>query len=1089
MNMQTADTSMIQDVYPLSPTQQGMLFHGLLSPNSGVYVIQLGFSINGELDLNAFEQAWDQLQSRYDILRTAFAWEKLEQPMQVVGRKSTIPIEVIDWRNRQDTDVAYKDWLQQDRKNGFDARRAPLMRITLFRLSDTRARAVCSYHHLLMDGWSLPVLLRDWFVCYQAAASSSQPTLPAPIPYRDYIAWLQNQDKQKAKDFWKRELASYTEPNSFHTDVDGSTVDAEHGSQTISLDKHAFQALQSFARENRLTMSTIVQAVWALLVHRYSASNDVVFGLARSGRPATLDNIEHRVGLFLNLLPMRTRIDNEQTLLDWLQALQQQLLQQQPYEFTALRDVHDVSEIASSTPLFDSIVVFENYPMPTSSERDTGNIGISDIEISEQTNYPLSLYACAEATLNLKLLFDTSRFSASAIARMLQQLVEILCRLPMADSTTVADVLNLSEQILQDDHVIPNCTADDSVVLDVEKCIATQATDRAEHSAVVCGQQILTYAELNTRANQLANYLVQQGIKPGQRVGICLRRSVELPIAMLAILRSGCAWLPLDADYPAGRLQHIIEDAHADAVIVHEATKDALPAGDYQALNIETDSAAIDAQPDQVTDIACNMDDIAYLIYTSGSTGTPKGVQVSRNNLANLLGAMAQRIGFNANNTLLAVTTFAFDIATLELLLPLVNGATLVIADEQQCRDGSQLAQLIDEQQITVLQATPATWRLLLAVGWQGGNTLCALSGGEAIDVATAQQLLERCASVWNVYGPTETTIWSTALQITPVLLDSSEVPIGNALANTVLHVLDADCRPLPRGVVGELCIGGLGVSAGYHGLAEMTAERFIDNPVSQQHDAMPLASLLYRTGDLVRQREDGLFDFIGRIDQQTKIRGYRIELGEIENVMAAHSAVQQAVVAVANAATAQAKLIAVVTLNSDYKTEIAPATLRTHMEHSLPIYMLPQSIEVVQQIPLTPNGKIDRKAVIAMAAPVTGSGTQPRTPLQRELISVWQQVTGSENVGADDNFFEIGGHSLLIVRAQSELKHKLGIELELVDLFRYPTPASLAAHIEQSKQADDPQHIEQKRHTQQAGLARRQALKARRRGTVSTTG
>lgn len=1097
-----ADTSPIQDIYPLSPTQQGMLFHGLLTPGSGVYVVQIGFTIKGNLKLDAFEQAWHELQDRHDVLRTAFAWEKLEQPMQVVGRQTDLPIDIIDWREEEATTPAYDEWLQHDRAHGFDLRRAPLMRITLFRLADDTARVVWSYHHLLMDGWSLPILLREWFICYQSTAQGIRPVLPSPVPYREYIAWLQTNDKKQAIDFWREQLQGFSSPNTFPNNIKklsgnspsaAATLNTDNGSQTCSLDEHTTSNLQGFARDNRLTMSTLIQGAWALLVSRYSTQNDVVFGVARSGRPPLLQGIEQRVGLFLNLLPTRTTVDENKPLISWLTDLQQSQLQQQPFEYTALREVHEISDVPAATPLFESIVVFENYPTPPDTERGNGKLDISDIDISEQTNYPLSLYAVADQKLKLKLLHDNARFDKESIEHMLEQLQTTLHKIATHDAVTISDLLTLPQRDLERDHLLNNHNFVDATVFNIADSIRQSAQKDATRTAVICQQSSLSYAELDSRANQLANHLLQQGIEAGQTIGICLQRSLELPIALLAVMRCGCSWLPLDNTYPVARLQHIISDAGVNSIIIQPATRNNLPDGTYRLIDIEHHRQAIASQSVADTGISAAADDTAYLIYTSGSTGKPKGVSVSHNNLTNLLSAMQQRIGFDSERRLLAVTTFAFDIAMLELLLPLVNGACLVIADETQCRDATQLVRLLEHHHIDTLQATPATWRLLLAVNWPGKNTICALCGGEALDISTAQKLLERTGALWNVYGPTETTIWSTALKLTPALLHGNDVPIGNALANTVLHVLDQQQRPLPVGIPGELCIGGLGVSNGYHGLESMTSERFIDNPLHGSlhgYSGLPETPKLYRTGDLVRLRNDGLLDFLGRIDHQIKIRGYRIELGEIETVISKHPAVRQAVVET-ETKLAATRLIAIVTLEGNDKDKDIAEVIGGYIAQQLPVYMLPNTIQVVDNIPLTANNKIDRQAVRRLCLPASGSGTQPRTPLQRELANIWQQVTDTKNIGPDDNFFEIGGHSLLVIRAQGMLKDQLGIELELVDLFRYPTPAALAAHIELLQKTTNTSlsdKMEHKRHTQQAGLARRKALKARRH-TVSTTG
>ena len=1104
----------IEDIYPLTPTQQGMLFHDLLvrdaglqqgggsrpGEGSGVYVVQVAFTLSGLLDLDAFAQAWRTLQARHGVLRTACAWEGLPQPVQVIGRDAPFEIDVIDLA-RVDASTrrrALEDWLSADRARGFDPRHAPLMRVTMFRLGDDQVRVVWTYHHLLLDGWSLPLLLEEWVSCYLAARRGQAPALPPAFPYRDFVEWLSTGDREAAQSFWRPRLTDFTEPNRL-TDpwARARSAGTTPGRCSVRLTSNTSAHLGAFARAHRLTVSCVVQGAWALLASRLSGDDDIVYGLARSGRPPSLPGFDQRVGLFLNLLPMRTRIDADQTVVDWLTSMQEELLAQQPFEHAALRDVHEVSAVGAGKALFESIVVFENYPAALAREIDDGRLTISDVDVDEQTNYPLNLYCTQSETLELRLLHDRGLIAPEQAQALLEYLEFILASLVGEPTARLGELPTLAATRWHRDHVLPNrtrsSTAMPGVIDAIEKAVSRQPTA----TAVVGPAGSLSYAEVDAQSRRLAKHLADAGISPGSVVAVCLDRDETIPVSLLAVLRRGCAYLPLDPEYPAGRLASAMTDAGAAAVIVDAVSRERLPPSGARVIDLDRERDAIDrASPSPSVDHAAQPGDLAYLIYTSGSTGRPKGVRVTRGNLDNLLAAMADRVGFGNDNRLLAVTTLAFDIATLEMLLPLVCGGRLVIADASQARNAEELTRLLDEHEVDTLQATPSTWRLLLASGWRGRPGLRALCGGEALDIGLARELLTRTAALWNVYGPTETTIWSSAVRVRAEHLNGHGVPIGGPLANTVLHTVDRQGRPLPVGCPGELAIGGSGVSEGYHSAAgdpsgeraRLTAERFVDNALPRAAE-LPAAPRLYRTGDRVRQRPDGLFDFLGRMDTQIKLRGLRIELGEIEAALGDHPVVARAVAEVVDAGSERARLVVVFTTNGNPDAvdgeDAMAAELRAHLATRLPARMLPTIFRRVEALPTTINGKLDRAAVRRLARRGESRGAHPRTPLERTLAGIWQEVLDRAHVGPDDNFFEVGGHSLLLIRAQELIRDRLGLEPALIDLFRHPTPATLAAHLAAPERSGpvDADASDARRRRRAAGHARLASQRQRRHG------
>jgi len=1089
----------VQDIYPLSPTQQGLLFHSLSDAQTGAYIVQVSYTLKGALNREAFNQAWQQLTNRHTILRSAFVWKNIKAPVQVVGHQVNVPTQWYQWETLPE-DVQLQqlsELLAGDRDQGFDLSHAPLMRINAIQLGANHYQIIWTHHHILLDGWSLPKLLKEWIIYYQAACSGVPKTQIANMlsnahPYREYIAWLQKQDIAAAKQFWKTQLSGLKAPTALGIDsartklsnkeTQSHTVESHIAQQHHALSTSFTEQLKAFAKQHRLTLSTLVQGAWAKVLSIYSGDDDVMYGLACAGRPQTLEDAEERVGLFINTLPMRVKL-NEGDLIPWLQSIQARQLAQQPYEYTPLIEIQAESDIPRQSPLFESVVVFENYPLE--SVRAVEGLEILNVEIIERTHYPLTLFAVVADTLSFKLLYDAQRFSRQAIACLTHHLETVLAEIVTFPQQSVETLSILSKAEKQE---IVSFGQGPTVGLSKAECvqvaIAQKANQTPQATALIFEGTSLTYEQLNNRANQLAHHLLNShDLTNAQNapIGLCMDRSVGMIVALLAILKVGCAYVPLDPIYPAARLQYIIEDAGITHLLCHEATANIVPTASLNRINISQQSDEINAQSTSELSIDNSLDKLAYLIYTSGSTGKPKGVPIMHRSLANLLSSMATRLSITATDTLMAVTTLSFDIAALELFLPLTTGACLLLASSQTARDAHQLIAYLDTYGVDIMQATPATWRLLLSGGWGGQNGLRILCGGEALDAALAKRLLNCGEEVWNVYGPTETTIWSSALALSSASLTGSSVPIGNPINNTQFYVLNEKQQIVPLGVAGELYIGGVGLSAGYWQREDLTKENFSgvrlrsplgfgDNCTSFNTDISRCLSgvegttqpiSLYRTGDRVRYREDGTLDYLGRLDYQTKLRGYRIELGEIERVLMAHPQVNQAVVTVQGEAAKQ-QLAAYVTLISYEKKEPTASAqtlmqvLRSYLAQQLPHYMVPAVYQVLDAFPLTPNGKVDRNELLAIAPSPNQTAltpdSRPKTAAENTLLNIWQSLLPTQTISVHDNFFEIGGHSLLVISAQDNIRQQLSVELSLVDLFRYPTLRSLALHISQIK-------------------------------------
>ncbi|PLZ95122.1 non-ribosomal peptide synthase, partial [Fischerella thermalis CCMEE 5196] len=712
----TLNQKMIEDIYPLSPLQQGMLFHSLYAPNSGAYVVQVSYELHGNLNIAAFEAAWQNLINRHPVLRTAFVWDNLEKPLQVVGKQVKCQINHLDWNDFSvhQQQEALKVILQKQREQGFNLSQAPLMQMTLIKLKSEVYQFVWSYHHLLLDGWSVQVLLKEFIVIYQAYSQQQTPVLINPRRYRDYIGWLQQQNLAEAETFWKQQLQGFVSPTRLNVgqniDIRPDNLHSHYYEEQIQLSVELTNKLQTLAKQQQLTINTFVQGAWALLLSRYSGEKDVLFATVSAGRPSSLNGANAMVGLFINTLPFRVLVSPEDTLYQWLQNLQNKQVEIRQYEYSSLVDIHRWSEVSPSIPLFETLVVFENYPIEPALKQSLASLEIRNIQGTEQTNYPLTLYAVSDFQLALRILYDSDRFHHTTITQILEQLETLLLGMTQGDCN-LASLPFLSPTQQQQILIDWNATTQEIPQQCVHEIISQQAQQTPEATAVVFADKTLTYAELNAKSNQIAHYLLQLGVKPEARIGVCLERSSPLLIiALLGILKAGAAYVPLDPTFPPERLRFMMSDAELTLLLTQTSLKSIIT-DELATINPDELEEDISQQPIFDPQIKVTPEQLTYLIYTSGSTGQPKGVMIEGRSLVNILTDLKQRLSITPNDKLLAVTTIAFDIAALELFLPLITGAQVVLPPQTALVDPHQLATCIEHHQITIMQATPATWR------------------------------------------------------------------------------------------------------------------------------------------------------------------------------------------------------------------------------------------------------------------------------------------------------------------------------------------------------------------------------------------
>ena len=882
----------VADIYPLSPSQEGMLFHTLAEPGSGVYVEQYVCTLRGPLREEVFRPVWKRAVERHAVLRTAFLWEGLDEPLQVVRREVEIPWRTEDWRGLDDEEQRrrFDAFLEEDRVRGFEPARAPLLRMTLVRTGEETHRFVWSFHHLLLDGWSTALVFNEVLADYAAQCQGQPIALAAPRPFRDYIAWLQEQDLAAAETFWKDTLGGFDTPTPLAVDRPaprGSSSPYAQQETTLSVD--VTDQLTSLARQHRLTMNTVVQGAWALLLSRYSGGQDIVHGTTVAGRPPALPGVERMVGAFINTLPVRTKVEPSMGVMPWLRTVQEHLLAAKQYEHTPLIQIQRWSDVPGGRALFESLVVFENFPQDTAAPAAAVDLYAENALYLDQSNYPLALLVVPGPTLRLLAVYDTARFEADAVVRILEHLATILQSIVSTPEATLGTLSLLPDaertELLAAAHGAPRTALPEGGVLAL---IEQHARDTPEATAVALGDERLTYAKLWEDAGQLAGHLRTLGVGPNVPVGVCLKRSPALLVGILGVLRAGGAYIPLDPKYPAERLQFMLEDASALALVTRTAHRDLF--SDTSAHIVDIDHALGETEGPEPSALG----DLAYVIYTSGSTGQPKGVGVTHHNLAHSTQARLDYYDEPVASFLL-LSSVAFDSSVAGIFWTLASGGTLVLPAERLEQDVSALAALVARHGVTHTLCLPSLYRVILdlASPTHLASLRCVIAAGEAFPPDLAARHYDKLphAGLYNEYGPTEATVWATVHRVSDA--DTERVPIGRPIPGAQAYVLDPHGDLTPFGVPGELYLGGDGVTPGYLGRPERTAEAFVPDPFGEGR--------LYRTGDRVRWRPDGTLDFLGRVDNQVKVRGHRIELGEVEAALRQHPAILDAVAVVHN--------------------------------------------------------------------------------------------------------------------------------------------------------------------------------------------
>jgi amino acid adenylation domain-containing protein len=998
--------STIHETYALSPVQKGILFHSLEQPSNGVYLQQFICNLNENINIEAFEQAWQKVIERHAVLRTGFQWQDLDEPQQIVYEQVNCPLHFEDWSDIYDPEIQLAAYLESDKTQGFDLSDAPLIRLTLFKFNDNDYRFIWTHHHIILDGRSYFILFKELFNIYKTFNENKELELGKVYPYSEYIEWLEQQNFFKSEPFWRKSLSGVEAPTPLIKNVEYVVEEEAYLEKTYDFSETLTEGLKFFAEENGLTLNTLVQAAWAILLSRYSGEDKVIFGATRACRHWTKIEPNNRVGIFINTLPFCTQLDANMDVLTWLNSLRSHWVDMREHEHTPLTQIQQWSDIRGDSPLFDSIVVFENADLNSTLRAQGGDWEKRNFTLLQTTNYPLLLAATVDSCLHLMLEYETARFDSGIINRMFGHLQAILINI-IANPTQNLSEISLLTKLEKDQLLIEwNNTATD---YPLDKCVHQLFEEQVEKTpdaiAVKFEDQHLTYRELNERANQVAHHL---DVKPDTLIGLSVERSLEMIVGMLGILKAGAAYVPLDPSYPEERLNFILEDSGIEILLDKERLEK------IDEPNIENPS----------TDVKPN--NLAYVIYTSGSTGKPKGVLIEHQSLVNHNFAIIDQYNLTSEDKLLQFASFNFDVATEEIFPTLLAGASLVLWKPETA---NVISDFVEQQQLTVLNLPAQYWHTWVLDFTEKNQTLPAclrlvVAGSETVPIETVR-LWHNTSDIElrNAYGPTESTITATTYKTELLSDEANSVPIGSSIANTKIYILDKNQELVPIGVPGELHIGGVGLARGYLNRPELTAEKFIS--LFNQR--------LYKTGDLVRYLPDGNIEFLGRIDNQVKIRGFRIELGEIESVIMKH--VSEAAVIVREDQPGNKRLVAYTVGSTE--------DLRNLVKEELPHYMVPSAFVSLEKMPLTPNGKIDRRALpVPDQTEFEANFVAPRNSVEEKIAEIWKEILALKQVGIHDNFFELGGHSLLATQIVSRLS------VTLQNLFENPTVAELAEII-----------------------------------------
>lgn len=1041
----------VEDILPLAPTQQGILFHREADPDSDAYIVQLRMRIVGPLDESALKKAWAWVMARHSALRAAFVEDPKLNLHQVIVETASLTWNRLDWQDMDDHDrrQALDRHCDDERRNPFDLASPPLFRLSLIRTGAQVCDFVWTCHHVLVDGWSMANILHELTGAYARFRDGHLPGMDPAPGYASYLTWLSSDRRlAPARDYWARELSGFAEPTTLRVELaPPQGPRPEQRDLNLQLDRPTSTRLNQCARQHHVTLNALIQAAWSLTMRQFSGANDILFGATVSGRDGELPGAEQMVGLFINTVPVRIQIDTDQPVAAWLLDLQEGQLERDLHSCLPLVDLAAMTDLPGGTALFQHLLVFENYPVDASLRAGETPFDIQDLTILDRTNYPLTIAINPGEEIRIRVVYDPSTYEAATVETIAAQLEHFLGQLVDGIGGAIGQLTSLPpaerRRTLETWNQTHRAYPLEKTLMDL---FEEQVERTPDAKALVFEGRELTYRELDRASNRLASRLKSMGAGPDTLIGISMRRSVELVVGLYGILKADAAYVPIDPDYPDERVRFVLDDSGITLLLTQSHLLERLSSERYRILALDTES--LEEEDDQALSRAARPENLAYMIYTSGSTGRPKGVMNTHLGICNRLFWMQDTYPLGAADRVLQKTPYSFDVSVWEFFWPLQVGATLVVARPQGHLDSRYLAQRIQQDQITTIHFVPSMLQIFLG---EKSIKQCAglkriICSGEALPVELANQCRQILpAELHNLYGPTEAAV-DVSSWACPKQIDRPRVPIGRPISNTALYILDSQMAPLPVGVPGELHIGGICLARGYHNRPDLTASRFVSDPFGTDP-----AARLYKTGDLARYLPDGDIEYLGRLDHQVKIRGFRIELEEIEHVLGGEPGITDCVVHVCDSAGGEAELVAYYVTPADRRVEAVDSSrLRDRMRRRLPEFMVPTHFVELQAIPLSPNGKVDRQALpVLSVAGAIGDADHPLGEVEEHVAQAWRTVLGLEEVGRHDNFFDLGGHSLRLTRVHRLLEERFGDAVPgLIEMFQLPTVRDQALAI-----------------------------------------
>ncbi|WP_396278709.1 bacitracin non-ribosomal peptide synthetase BacC [Bacillus paralicheniformis] len=1030
----------VEKIYPLSNMQKGMLFHAMKDEASHAYFEQFIIELKGDVDERMFEESLNEVMKRHEILRASFH-HRLDEPLHVIIKDRHMKFDYLDIRGRHDQDGVLERYLAEDRQKGFDLAKDTLMRACLIRTSDDSYQFVWTYHHILLDGWCLGIILDELLTIYEMKRKGQHHQLEDPRPYSDYIKWLEDQDKEEAQSYWESYLSGYDQKNSLPKLRTPSETGFKRREKTIVCSKELTNRLIKLANQNHVTINTVLQSIWGVILAKYNNSEDVVFGTVVSGRDAEVEGIETMVGVFINTIPTRIRLGKDKLFKDVLRQTQADALESSRYNYMNLAEVQALSELKND--LIDHVMVFENYAVDQKAFEEKNDVGFEMVNVSgeEQTNYHFSISAALDDQLKLLFIYDENVYDDTIIETLEKHIITVAEQVAEDEAQTLQDINLVSKEEQQRIlHTFNDTKTDYPKDKPLHELFEEQAMKTPDQTALVFGAQRMTYRELNKKANQTARLLREKGIGRGSVAAIIADRSFEMIIGIIGILKAGGAYLPIDPETPKDRMDYMLENSGAALLVT---TDSLLQPFDIKTVDLRSDELHL-LSGENLPRVNCSSD-TAYIVYTSGSTGTPKGVVTPHYSAARVV-KNTNYIDITGNDVILQLSNYSFDGSVFDIFGALLNGASLVLIEKETVLNTHELAEVIEKERVSVMFITTALFNTLADI-----NIGCLaklrkiLFGGERASIPHVRKVLDHAGrdKLIHVYGPTESTVYATYYFINEIDEKADTIPIGSPLANTSVLIMDEAGKLVPIGVPGELCIAGDGLSTGYLNREELTAEKFIPHPF------IP-GERLYKTGDLAKWLPDGNIEFIGRIDHQVKIRGFRIELGEIESRLEMHEDINETIVTVREDGENRPYICAYITA----KREISLDELKGFLGEKLPDYMIPAYFVNMDKLPLTKNGKVDRKA---LPEPDRTMGAEseyeaPRNETEEKLAAIWRDILKVEKAGINDHFFELGGHSLKAAAMAARIRKELKAEIPLGQIFKTPTIKGLGEYIRSTK-------------------------------------